>query len=625
VLRELHISNLAVIEDLTVEFDSGLNVFTGQTGAGKSLILGAFEALLGLRKAGDLLRDGADQARIAGVFEVHGPGLARQLSETVDQRIEPGEQVLITRKLHRSGRSSVSINGEPATAAMAREAGRLLVDIHGQHDHQLLLKPANQLAILDGFAEATALRDRFADAFHHWQQLREQKQALATSQSLRRQQLELYEFQADEIDQVDPQEGELPELQARYSLLSNMQQIQSQAGQVHGALYESDGAVTERLEMAVHMLRELAELDEQLQPMADQLREAATTVRETAFDLGRYVDRLEHDPSELEEVETRLNSLNRLVNKYAPDALGDDPITAVIAHRQQIGAEIDRLRGEDDQLADIDRQIEATRQSLESLAGQLSEQRGQAIERLTPLIEPQLHELGMSEARFDVSHERHALEDDAAGPTGLDRIEMRVQTNPGQGFKPLRKVASGGELSRIMLAIKSVLASSDRISVLVFDEIDANIGGRLGSVIGRKLRELAAGVSPAPVAAATGHGSPRRRYKKSTKKRSRKKRGAEKSAAGQAPAASSRALRPSQDDPHQVLCITHLPQIAAFADRHFRILKEVSGAGDGRTTRTTVTQLESTDRIEELAAMMAGKEATQTTRKQAKELLEAAT
>jgi len=609
LLRELHISNLAVIEDLTVEFDGGLNVFTGETGAGKSLILGAFEALLGQRKAGDMLRDRAAQARIAGVFEVHGSQLAEQLGEILDQPIEAGEQVLITRKLHRSGRSSILINGEPATAAMARDAGRLLVDIHGQHDHQLLLKPANQLSILDGFAETGSLREQFAELFHHWQALQQQKQELSTSQTLRQQQLELYEFQADEIDEVGPYEGELPELQSRHSLLANMQKIQADAGQVHSALYESEGAVTERLEMALHLLRELAELDEHVKPMADQLQEASTSVREIAFDLGRYVDRLEHDPAELEEIENRLNSLNRLVNKYAKDAMGEDPVSAVLQYREQIGGEIDRLRGEHDQLADIDRRIDETRQQLETLAQQLTQRRQAAIQTLAPLIEPPLKELGMSEARFDVQHETVSLEDESAGPSGLDRIEMLARTNPGQGFKPLRKIASGGEMSRIMLAVKSVLASSDRISVLVFDEIDANIGGRLGTVIGRKLRELAVGLTTTNDEAATNQ------HATNQSARGKKK----------AASAERQSSTPNSDPQHQVLCITHLPQIAAFADRHFRIQKEVTGQGENRTTRASVAPLESTHRVEELAAMMAGQEATQTTRKQAQELLEAAT
>jgi len=218
-----------------------------------------------------------------------------------------------------------------------------------------------------------------------------------------------------------------------------------------------------------------------------------------------------------------------------------------------------------------------------------------------------LQALGMNEARFAVAHETVELDADHAGPRGLDHIEMQVQTNPGQGFKPLRKVASGGELSRIMLAVKSVLASADRISVLVFDEIDANIGGRLGSVIGRKLRDLASGVNPA-----AQNASKNGRKKKTGRKKSAKRK-------------TSNATSHPEGEQHQVLCITHLPQIAAFADRHFRILKQVEGQGKAKTTRTTVTPLEQDRRIDELAEMMAGKEASQTTRQQAKELLDAAT
>jgi len=572
LLRELHITNLALIEDLTVELTEGLNAFTGQTGAGKSLILGAFELLLGLRStagAADLVRPGAEEARISGVFELHDADRAAEAATLCDQTLAPGDPLLITRKLFASGRTSVSINGQPATAGMARALGEALVDIHGQHDHQFLLKPANQLLILDAYAEATGLRQAFAE---RWQRLRELRQAqteLDASRTLRKQQLELYEFQASEIDDAEPTEGEFAELHARHKVLANLSKLQQDAGKAHAALYEADGSVTERLQAIAHVLIDLADLDDDLAPIAEQVRVATLSLQEASFELSRYLDRLDHDPAEASEVERRLDTLNRLIHKYGSGKPCDDPLNEVLTFRAQLAEQIDALRAQDDDLAGIDSQITAAETELHTLGEQLTAKRQAAAKRLRPKVEIQLAELGMAEAKFAVG-----IEPGQVGPHGPDAVEMMVQTNPGQEIAPLRKIASGGETSRIMLALKSILADSDRISVLVFDEIDANIGGRLGSVIGRKLRELASA--------------------------------------------------PSSTSNHQVLCITHLPQIAAFADRHFRITKTVHGSGKSKHTRTDLAVVEGKARIEELAEMMAGAKITTTSRKQAQELLAAA-
>ncbi|MEX0655226.1 MAG: DNA repair protein RecN [Phycisphaeraceae bacterium] len=598
MLRELHIANLAVIEDATLELAGGLNAFTGQTGAGKSLIIGAFEMLLGLRTGGgDMLRPGSDEGRVSGVFEVHDAEVAEMAGRVIDQPLTPGEQVLITRKLFASGRSSVSVNGQPATAGMVRQLGQLLVDIHGQHDHQYLLRPSNQLHILDAFAHCEDARKQFAAVLAELRELREQQAELTASRTLRRQQLELYEFQADEIDKLDPQPGEFPELQARHSLLGNLQRLQREAGAAHAALYEAEGSIVERLQILAHLLGDLAELDEGIAPVSDQVREATAGLQDAAFELSRYVDRLENNPGELADVEQRLNELNRLIQKYAQGAgrtPADDPLAPVLDYRQQIGEQITELRGQDEGLSYMDERIAELQRSLADIGGRLSEARRKAAKRLRPLVEAQLKELGMAEAKFDVQFETFEPGDEAVGPSGLDAIELAVQTNPGQAMQPLRKIASGGELSRVMLALKTILAGSDRTSVLVFDEIDANIGGRLGSVIGEKLRQLSrGGIADKPV-------------DKPAAKKPRKPRAAD------------------AEQHHQVLCITHLPQIAAFADRHLHIAKQVTGKGGDRQTRTTVKVLSADARIEELAEMMAGKQATATTRKQAKELLAAA-
>lgn len=590
MLRELHILNLAVIEDAKIEFTHGLNVFTGQTGAGKSLVIGAFEVLLGLRTAGDMIRAGAEQARVTGLFEIHDVGIAEQIGSLLDQTIESGEEILITRKLFASGRSSVSVNGLPVTNAMIKQIGQLVVDIHGQHDHQHLLKPSNQLHILDAFAKCQVDRARFAERLTELQALTRTRFELTTGADLRRQQLDLYEFQADEIDAVEPQAGEFPELQARHRVLNSLQRIKQDAGGAHAALYEAEGSVAERLQVITHLLLELAELDPDLEEVSEQVRSSTLALQEAAFELGRYVDRLEHDPAEADEVDQRLNVLNRLVSKYGDGQKSDDPLLPVIVYREEIGEKIAELRSMDSDLGGIDERIESGRVELQAIATKLTRARTRAAKKVVPMVEAQFKELGMAEAAFDIGFEPRLLADDLErlSGSGLDEVEMLVRTNPGQPMQPLRKIASGGEMSRIMLALKSVLAASDRISVLVFDEIDANIGGRLGTVIGKKLQHLA-------------------------------KVGGDKNAKPQASKRGGKA-----DSSHQVLCISHLPQIAAFADNHLRITKAVTGKGKTRQTHTTVVPITGKTRVEELAEMMAGKDVTATTRKQARELISAA-
>ncbi|MEN1706552.1 MAG: hypothetical protein AAGJ54_13720, partial [Planctomycetota bacterium] len=491
----------------------------------------------------------------------------------------------MTRKLFASGRTGVSINGRPATAAMVRAVGELLVDIHGQHDHQLLLRPGHQRAVVDAYAGVDGdggLLAEYRAAWETWRGLTQRAEELAESAELRRQKLDLAEFQAGEIDAAEPQAGELPELAARHAVLSNLSDIKGRAGQVIEALSEGDGAIVGRLEAMTLILLELAEMDEGVAEVAEAVRGATLTLGEAGFDLTRQVDRLESEPGELAEVEDRLNTLNRLVSKYGDrgvrrsgrslrsrpacgqEAVGeavDDAMEPVLRLRGELGEEIDRLRGEDDALDGIEGEVAAAREAVDRLAARLTKKRTAAAREMNPRIEAQLGELGMAGARFEATV---VARDEGPGPSGADRVAMRVATNVGQGYKPIEAVASGGELSRVMLAIKSIVAtpapgsaampgvaaggaSGGGVDVMVFDEVDANIGGRLGSVIGQKMRALSTGSD------------------------------------------------------RQVLCITHLPQIAAFADRHLHLRKQVEGRGKSRQTRTTVTPLSGKARIDELA------------------------
>ncbi len=555
MLRELHISNLAVISDARIELAPGLNCFTGATGAGKSLVIGAVEVLLGLRSPSEMLRPGVDEGRVSGLFELRDADMLKQIESITDAPISAdGGELLITRRLYSSGRTGATLNGHPITLGMLKQASELLVDVHGQHDHQYLLKPSNQLDVVDQFADLWTTRTKYYDTYARLIQIQQQLAALETSRTLRQQQLDLYRFQADEIDQAELDPAEMDELQSRANVLTNLEKLKKEASSAHSALYSADGAVLERLKMIAAILSELSELDSNLKEISKSIRDATIQLDESSFDLSRYLDRLDLDPAELVEVNDRLTTINRLLSKYG------DPIATTLAYRAQIGQQIEELQRAGADQGQLAKEIEPLTRQLKRLGDDLSLKRRTAAQTLAPLIEQQLSELGMDKAKFTISI------GDTSGPTatGFDTLEFIIQSNPGQAPQPLRKIASGGELSRIMLALKSVLAQGDRVSVLVFDEIDANVGGRLGSIIGNKLRKLASG--------------------------------------------------------HQVLCITHLPQIASYADRHLTVRKE----SDGRQTRTTVRAMEGDERLGELSEMIGGQRVTETTRAQARELLQSA-
>jgi len=557
MLRELHISNLAVIADARIELHRGLNCFTGATGAGKSLVIGAVEVLLGLRSPAEMLRAGVDEGRVSGVFDIASKESQRQIERITDIPVTAeGGELLLTRRLYASGRSSVSLNGNPITLGMLKQVADLLIDVHGQHDHQYLLKPSNQLDVLDQFGELWPLRQQYREVFDRLQSIKSRLAELSANRTLREQQLELYRFQSEEIEGAALDADEYVELGARASVLKNLEKIKKDASSVHGALYEADGSVLERLKMMTAILAELADVDQGAKPIATAVRDATIQLEEASFDLSRYLDKLDLDPSELAEVEDRLNTVNRILNKY------NDTVPDTLAYLAEITRKIEELESASEDLSTLNEEIAPLSKRMTELGTELSAKRQAAAKKLFPHVERALAELGMEKARFSISVNRGG--GDAATPAGFDQIEFLAQTNPGQPPQPLRKIASGGELSRIMLALKGILASTDRVSVLVFDEIDANVGGRLGSVIGSKLRSLAAR--------------------------------------------------------HQVLCITHLSQIASYADRHLTVRKEVTG---DRTT-TTVRAIEGDTRLQELAEMIGGHRITETTRAQAKELLEAA-
>ncbi len=569
MLRELHISNLAVIADARVELSPGLNCFTGQTGAGKSLVLGALELLLALRSPQNMLRSGSREARVTGVFYLASEKLRKTLADLTDLPLAEEPELILSRRIHDSGRTGASANGHPLNGAMLKSVGETLADIHGQHDAQYLLKPANQLALLDDFSGAADLGEQFRRIHAERRDLITRLDELAAGESLRKQQLELYEFQAAEIDEAAFSAGDQEQLESRHHTLSNMEKIKRQAGAAYDALYDEEGAAVGRLKAISSLLLELANLAPDFSAIAEQVREAAVSLDDAAFALRRGMDKLELDPDELAHVTERLNLLNRLMSKYsgAGGNIGD-----LLQYRAAIGEDIARLRTADQDSSQSRRHVAELEDQLAVVGSRLSAARQSGAVKLTSLVQKHLAELGMKDARLQVqfqpaardaapSHGSDGVVDVYPLPSGLETVDLLIAPNPGQEPRPLRKIASGGELSRVMLAIKSIMAQPDRVSVLVFDEIDANVGGRMGTVLGEKLRGLA-------------------RH-------------------------------------HQVLCITHLPQIAAFADRHIRIQKIV----DKGESFTSVEPLEGEPRLRELAEMISGKQITDTSLAQARELL----
>ncbi len=434
---------------------------------------------------------------MTGVFELASTQMADRIGGILDQEIPTGEGVVITRRVLASGRSSVSVNGSPVTATMLREAGQYLVDIHGQHDQQFLLKSANQMLILDSFAGSTEKRQEFAIVLGSLRAAQHRLAELRQSEEKRRDQLDLYQFQLQEIDSAAPQAGEYAQARSRYAMLKNLEQLRQQTGQGAGRPVRRGRLRRGPPERSGPPAGRSFANGRGACATAEQLQQARGAVDDVARELARYQDRLEVDPGELGRVEERLDQLNALIHKYARSAApADDPLSAVLEHRRGLAMKIEQLQSDAQALGTLDRDIEKLRAQLQTVGSALTRTRAAAAKRLKKLVEEQFHELEMHEATFDVSLRNRELDDPGVDSSGLDEIDFMVRTNPGQETLPLRKIASGGEISRIMLALKTILADKDQITVLVFDEIDANIGDRLGATIGRKMR------APGPAATA---------------------------------------------------------------------------------------------------------------------------
>ena len=553
MLLELRVRDYAVIDDLRLEVAPGLNVLSGETGAGKSIIVGALSLLLGERASDDVVRAGADHALVEAVFDVRGrePIVARlgELGIPVEDGL-----LILRREVALEGRNRAWANGSPATVGIVRELGRLLVDLHGQHEHQTLLRSADQRAILDAFAGATELAG-VVTALHEGlaglEREREDREARVRELESR---ADFIRFQVDEIAGAELVESEDTALEGEVARLEHAEELARTAESIHEDLYAGEGAVADRIRSLQNMLDRIAQIDGSLSDVAELLEEAYQATSEAGQRLGSYAAAVEGDPALLEQVRSRLDLLFRLKRKYGPKL--DD----VISTGRRLAAEIDEVDSGSMDLDSLQRRIEQERAGLARAAGALSDARATAGDRLGRRASEVFPSLGLEQALLRVSLE--ALPEIGAG--GAERVEFRAALNSGFEPRSLSRVASGGELSRVMLTLKSILASVDRIPTLIFDEIDAGVGGEVATAVASKLEEVAR--------------------------------------------------------EHQVFVITHLAQLASRADHHLLVEKTASVGGELASAR--VTALSGEARVREIARMLGGDPESSASRDHARELLQ---
>lgn len=551
MLTELSIHNIAIIEQLTISFGTGLNILTGETGAGKSIIIDALGLICGGRASADLIRTGEDEARVEALFDLRDHMPLRDVLREAGFDLE--DELLIKRQFSRSGRNRIYLNGSLATLGQLSEIGRLLVTIHGQHESQSLLRPEFHLTLLDAFAGCAPLRQAFAEAYTDLRRLEEQLAHFDEQDRETARRLDMVAFQTDEIVAARLRVGEEQELEELQRLLANAERLSCSTGSAYESLYGGDQALLGELKRVTAAVRDATAYDPALAPLSATLEEGYLQLEDAALQLRDYASRIEADPEQLREVEDRLDLLQRLKRKYAPT------IEEIINLGISLEAELEELRSRSRSRSELEEELSSRQQLVRERGTVLTEQRRAAATRLEQELGSEIRQLAMPHAVIRVSVE--TVEQPRSN--GYERVEFLFSPNPGELPRALGKVASGGELSRLMLAFKQILPEGEA-PTLIFDEVDTGVGGAVADTIGRKLWHV--------------------------------------------------ALK------QQVFCVTHLPQVAAWAGGHHKVEKQVSA---GRTS-VVVTSLNRTDSIDEIARMLAGEHISAAARDHARELVEQA-
>jgi DNA repair protein RecN (Recombination protein N) len=554
MLTQLYIENVAVIEKASVDFHSGFSVLTGETGAGKSILIDSINAILGERTSRDLVRTGAKSAFISAVFTGLGKNVLAKL-EKLGYVPDEDNSVMLQREIFADGRTVCRINGRPATVSALKEIGPLLVNIHGQHESYGLLSPENHLAYLDSMGLPQDLMERYSAAFSEAKKVRRELEALNMDETQKARQIDLLTYQINELEEANLREGEEEELDNQRMIFRNSEKIASSIKRAKDSLdggEESEGAVS-AVSTAADCIRNAEQYMPELHALAERLQNIAYDLEDCREELRSYDDRLEYDPSELDVIEARLDTIYRLGLKYGGS------VSEMLKFLEKSKSELSKIQMSDELAAKLRSQYKETVTQAKNLALEISEWRAKAAKDFCSRVKKELEFLNMPHVAFEVKQERGAL-----NSKGCDKIEFLISTNAGEPAKPISKIASGGELSRIMLAVKTVLAGRDEVGTLIFDEVDSGVSGSAAQKIGLKLREVS--------------------------------------------------------ESRQVICVTHLAQIAALANSQYLIAKSVKGG----KTYTQVTELDDEGRRQELARIIGGAKITPLTLQNAAEMLKLA-
>ncbi len=558
MLTELNIRNFAIIDEMRVAFAGGLNVISGETGAGKSIIIGAVGLLLGDRATADMIRSFEDAAQVEALFDIRGQEELRR--KVCGMGFGDGEELVVRRVVSRSGKNRVYINGTLAPLSSLAAIGESLINICGQHEHQMILNPESHTDILDEFGGLLTLRSAYRESYDRYRSLNERLRALQEFRRKREEREDLLRFQVGEISGTVIGAGEDAALAEEKKILVNVQNLIDFATAAYESLYGKSGSVLTELRGAVSAVKEIRKIDAGLKLTGEELDELYYRIEDAAFTLRDYAKRLSFDPARLEAVEERLELLGRLKRKYG------GTLDAVLRKQAEAEEELANISSLEEEMESLTKTIAQEKERVAKAAGDLSAERRKAAAALKAAVKAEIRTLRMENAQFEVVFRdcRDGKGETPLNEKGSDDLEFYLSANVGEEAKPLKGIASGGELSRIMLALKKVLARTGSVGTIVFDEVDSGIGGATAEIVGQKLREVS-------------------RH-------------------------------------HQILCITHLPQIACCGDRHYRVVKRVSG----ERTNTSVALLSDEERREEIARMLGGVDLTEKTREHAQEMLAAA-
>ncbi|MEX1139185.1 MAG: DNA repair protein RecN [Bacteroidota bacterium] len=568
MLKSISIRNYAIIDEADTEFEPGLNIITGETGAGKSILIDALGLILGERASNDMIRAGAEKAVVEGAFSVASNKKIKALLE--ENSLDEHEVLILRREVSAKGQNRCFINDTPVNLALLKEAGDYLVDLHGQHEHQSLLRPQTHVEYLDDFGGLDGLLNEYRKSYETLSALFEERDRLKQQESILRERRDLYEFQLKEIDAVHPEPGEEDTLESELRILENSEKLHEATSRLHQMLYEGEQAVYDQLVLARNQLEDLAGIDKSFEDLKNECASAAAMISEVTKFLQQYNARIEFNPERLEEIRERLGQLSLLKKKYG------GTIESILEQRERVAREFALAENFEGEIDKLDKLIEEERTSCSAAAQRLSAKRRDLAPKINKSAAAELAKLGIAKADFDVRIQSRLMVPNAdsakayvklgresyqAGPRGIDDVEFYLSTNVGEEARPLARVASGGEVSRVMLALKTILAKSERLPLLVFDEIDVGVSGRIAQAVGHSMKSLS-------------------RF-------------------------------------HQVIAITHLPQIAGLADVHFAVEK----VEDGKRARTQLRKLDLEERVEEVARLMSGAEVTEAGLAGARELM----